>query len=391
MIFEKYELKSGEIKWKGYHYFGVNPDTGKKDDVERRGFNTKAEAREAMLKIINDYEKGVEFRQSQNDKYHFGEVVELWLMHYEKQVKVTTFINRKRLLEVHVLPHLKDYYIDRIDVRMCQELVNLWYATFSESARLVNLTSQIFKFGINQGFCHDDPTTKIIRPKNTHKKHYDAPYYERDELQLFLNAIQKDEDLKAYTMFYTLAFTGLRRGELFGLQWQDIDFKQKTLAVRRNLIYNEQLKVFQFSTLKTRSSRRVIGIDDNTIKLLLKWRNYQREFFLARGININSSEQLIFTSINNHYMTDAYLRRIIKRTTKKYNLPHITVHGFRHTHCSLLFEAGAEMHTVKDRLGHSDIQTTMNIYTHVTKPERGKTAELFSDFMDNDFMRSQSF
>lgn len=157
-----------------------------------------------------------------------------------------------------------------------------------------------------------------------------------------------------------------------------------TLTVERNLIYNELEKRFEFSTPKTKSGQRTIGIDQNMINLLLKWRNYQREFFLGQGINVNSPDQLIFTSTNNYYMTDAYLRRIVKRITDKYELPHITIHGFRHTHCSLLFEAGAEMHTVKNRLGHSDIQTTMNIYTHVTKQERGQTAELFSDFMDND-------
>ena len=62
-------------------------------------------------------------------------------------------------------------------------------------------------------------------------------------------------------------------------------------------------------------------------------------------------------------MTDTYLRRIIRRVTQKYELPHITIHGFRHTHCSLLFEAGVEMQNVKERLGHSSIRTTMNIYS----------------------------
>ena len=82
-------------------------------------------------------------------------------------------------------------------------------------------------------------------------------------------------------------------------------------------------------------------------------------------------------------MTDTYLRRIIRRVTQKYELPHITIHGFRHTHCSLLFEAGVEMHNVKERLGHSSIRTTMNIYTHVTKAERSKTADVFSEFMSS--------
>lgn len=85
--------------------------------------------------------------------------------------------------------------------------------------------------------------------------------------------------------------------------------------------------------------------------------------------------------MTNRFLVDNYLRRIITRITEDHNLPHITVHGFRHTHCSLLFEASVEMHNVKKRLSHSDIQTTINIYAHVTKNERDKTADIFNDFM----------
>lgn len=383
MKFEQYELKSGKKKWRFYHYLGIDPDTGKKDQIERQGFNTKADAREALLKIIREYEKNQTIKNKNNNRYNFKEVANFWLLHYEKQVKVTTFVNRKGLLRNHIFPHFKDYYIDRIDIRKCQEVVNLWYSTFSEAARLVNLVSTIFKFGINQGFCNDNPMDKIIRPKNTHKEEYDAPFYEKKELQIFLNGVKSTESIKAHTMFHLLSYTGLRRGELFGLQWKDINFHKKTLSVRRTLYYNEEEKKFYFGDPKTKSSRREIGIDNATIQSLLKWRNFQREFFLGRGINVGSDNQLVFTSQNNHYMTDSYLRRIIERVTQEYDLPHITVHGFRHTHCSLLFEAGVDMHNVKDRLGHSDIKTTMNIYTHVTKTERAKTADVFSDFMES--------
>lgn len=383
MKFDKYETKSGKTKWKFYHYLGINSDTGKADEIRRRGFNTQAEARQALLKIIKEYEKGQEIKRTKKDNYKFEEVVELWLMHYEKQVKVTTFVSRKSLLRNHILPYFKGYYIQKIDVRLCQEAVNHWYQSYTESARLVNIVSQIFKFGINQGFCRENPMEKTIRPKNTHKTEYQAPFYEKNELLTFLNAVKENESLKAYAMFQVLAFSGLRRGELFGLQWQDIDFSKKTLTVNRNLIYNEMEKKFQFSTPKTKSSRREIGLDQTTLHILLRWRNFQREFFLGRGINTGSPNQLVFTSQNNHYITDAYLRRIIKRITKNNNLPHITVHGFRHTHCSLLFEAGIDMQNVKNRLGHSDIQTTMNIYAHVTKTERSKTADLFGEFMES--------
>jgi len=382
MKFKKYKTASGKTKWKFYHYLGINSDTGKADEIRRQGFKSKSEAREVLLEIIKEYEKGERIKRSKKDKYTFSEVTELWLIHYKKQVKVTTFVNRKALFRNHILPKFKDYYINRIDVKKCQEVVNIWYETFTESARLVNLVSNVFKFAINQGFCRDNPMDKIIRPKNTHKEEYDAPFYGKEELQIFLGSVKENESLKAYTMFHVLAFTGLRRGELFALQWSDIDFRKKTLSVNRTLFYDEEKKEFHFGPPKTRSSRREIGIDNATIQSLLKWRNYQREFFLGLGINVGAKDQLVFTSVNNHYMQESYLRRIIKRITEQYELPHITIHGFRHTHCSLLFEAGIDMHNVKDRLGHSNIKTTMDIYTHVTKTERSKTADLFEDFME---------
>lgn len=381
MKFEKYELSGGITKWRFYHYLGIDPLTGKADQIERRGFATKADARIALLEIIREYEKNRKVEKVHKDKYKFIEVTNLWKIHYEKQVKVTTFTTTNSYLNNHILPIFKNIYIDQIDVRMCQEATNLWYSTYSEAALLVSIVNRIFKFGINQGFISENPMSKVIRPKNTHKQSYEAPFYEKNELLRFLTAVKEDESLKAYTLFHVLAFTGLRRGEVFGLKWKDVNFEKMTLSVERSLIYNQQKREFQFSTPKTKNSLRQIGIDNNTLQTLLKWRNYQREFLLGRGYNVSSPEQLIFTSENNHYMTDAYLRRIIKRVTKKHDLPHITVHGFRHTHCSLLFEAGVEMNSVKERLGHSNIKTTMDIYAHVTKAERDKTADIFNNFM----------
>lgn len=381
MKFKKYKLKSGKAKWKFYHYLGINPDTGKKDVIERHGFNSMAEARTELLNIIKDYEQGRLSKQSELNRMNFKEVVDLWLIHYKQQVKITTFTTTSRLLKKHILPIFKDFYIDRIDIRLCQDAVNDWYSSYSEASLLVSIVSRVFKFGINQGFCMDNPMSKIIRPKNTYKQSYKAPFYDKSELLLFLKTVKQTESLKAYTMFHTLAFTGLRWGELAGLQWRDIDFRRKILSVNHSLIYNEEIKKFQLTDPKTKHSIREIGIDNTTLNILLKWRNYQKEFFIGRGINTRSDEQLVFTTQTNHFITDTYLRRIIRRVTKNYNLPHITIHGFRHTHCSLLFEAGVEMHSVKERLGHSNIRTTMNIYTHVTKSERAKTADIFNDFM----------
>lgn len=107
MKFEKYKTKSGKTKWRFYHYLGINPDTGKSVEVKRRGFDTQKEARNELMEIINKYEKGQSFTKFNKDRYHFSEVAELWLVHYETQVKVTTFTNRKNLIYNHIFPFLK--------------------------------------------------------------------------------------------------------------------------------------------------------------------------------------------------------------------------------------------------------------------------------------------
>lgn len=383
MKFKKYKLKSGKVKWGFYHYFGIDPDTGKEDSLERQGFDTKGEAREELLRLIKKHEKDERVKKSKKDNYHFEEVTKLWLQQYEKTVRITTFNSRKKTIELHILPRFKGYFMNRIDVRMCQEAVNYWYSSYSEASRLVNFVTRIFQFAINQGFCKDNPMSKTIRPKNTHKTEYNAPFFEKDELQKFLKAIKENEMFRDYSIFHLLAFTGLRRGELLGLRWKDINFQRKILHVNQTVYYDEKERIFKFGEPKTKASKREIGIDDATIQTLLRWRNLQREFLFERGYNISSSNQLVFTSHNNHVISEGHLRTIIKRITEEYHLPHITIHGFRHTHCSLLFEAGIDMQNVKDRLGHSDIKTTMNIYAHVTKSERSKTADLFGDFMES--------
>lgn len=100
------------------------------------------------------------------------------------------------------------------------------------------------------------------------------------------------------------------------------------------------------------------------------------------GFNTASKEQLLFTNIDNQFLSPAKPRKWLSKVQQKYELSKITVHGFRHTHCSLLFEANATILEVKERLGHSDVQTTMNIYTHETKKTKKETAQKFAEYVN---------
>ena len=125
-----------------------------------------------------------------------------------------------------------------------------------------------------------------------------------------------------------------------------------------------------------------MALDDGTLSVLKKWRKIQRTEALQFGFNTMNKNQLIFTNIDNNFLSPAKPSKWLIATQEKYNLKKITVHGFRHTHCSLLFEAGATIPEVQERLGHGDVKTTMNIYTHVTKKTKKETALKFANYIN---------
>lgn len=118
------------------------------------------------------------------------------------------------------------------------------------------------------------------------------------------------------------------------------------------------------------------------MQLLKEWRKEQARDYLKLGFNTMQPSQVVFTTYKNEYMQLASVTNRINKIIKKHDLKVITTHGLRHTHCSLLFEAGASIQEVKERLGHSDIQTTMNIYTHVTEKAKEGMAEKFAAYVN---------
>lgn len=125
----------------------------------------------------------------------------------------------------------------------------------------------------------------------------------------------------------------------------------------------------------------LISLDSDSIATLKKWRTGQLAEELACAEKF-SDNKFIFTREDGSPMRLAYLNEKLDILIKKYNLHRITVHGFRHTHASLLFEAGASIKAVQERLGHSDINMTMNIYTHVTDHVKEQTAAKFQSYIE---------
>lgn len=378
--FKQYETKNGK-RWLFKHYIGTNEETGKRQSVLRRGFSTKKEANLALSRLLLEIEQG---GLKKNRQYKYHEVATMWLEQYKNTVKESTYARTVLYFNTHILPHFGDIFIDKVSSATCQKAINKWYKKKYAMYKLwFNYTSKIFEYAITLNIIDINPTVRVTIPKKISEvnDHEHLNFFTKDELQHFFQCLEKEPQYRPYVLFRLLAFTGARKSEIIALNWQDINLQAGTLKINKTLSkgLNNRLLI---QTPKTKTSIRTISLDDTTIKILKTWRKKQKEYYFMQGINTLKPTQLVFSNKDNDFLDPHCTVFMLEKIIRKYNLKRITTHGLRHTHCSLLFESGASLQDVKERLGHSDIQTTMNIYTHVTEKAKEDTAAKFAKYVN---------
>lgn len=378
----EYETKQG-IKYGARGYLGIDETTGKQVNVNKRGFDTRKEAETYFLREKLRFQE--EGKKKKANVYTFQEVYEQWLEIYQNDVKESTLAKTIDEFRLNILPKFGDLIISKIKPSYIQKVVNEWHKSFKKYRLVYNYFCLVMEYAKLHDYIKQDPTEKVSVP--TKKLDYGIEkktkdFYDKEELQEFLEVVKKNEPLKWYTMYRLFAFSGIRRGELLALTWNDINFKTNTLSVDKTLSEGIERRVV-VQEPKSKSGIREIGLDDLTIQTLKAWRHEQAELLLGFGYNAMQPNQLVFSNAkDNGFLNLSAPRYHLNRICKKYEIEMINIHGFRHTHCSLLFEAGVPVKDVKERLGHSDIQTTLNIYTHVTKSSRKQSAEKFAQYVN---------
>ncbi len=211
-------------------------------------------------------------------------------------------------------------------------------------------------------------------------------YLEKPELKHLLSIIKKQGNLIDYAIFMTLAYTGIRIGELLTLKWEDVNFENNTLHIWKTL-FREQNTITQFGLTppKTRKSIRTIAISDNVIKILQDVPIQQNELKQSHAMIID--ENFIFIKMAGNFCGYPELRRLIGYRLKNYLQlsgisKNITLHKLRHTHISLLSEAGVDLPTIQERVGHENASTTLKIYLHVTTILKINAVSKFDELMD---------
>ncbi len=380
----KYTQKDGSTAFMFKAYLGTDELTGKQKYTTRRGFSNRKEAQLAISRMKLDVEEN---GLAKKEIYTFQQVYDMWLPNYRNTVKESTLHKTMSLFRIHILPVFGNLRINKITTTYCQKQVNNWFEVNTKYNVMKNYTSSVLKYALRLDLIKSNPMNNVTMPKRLAEvdKEDNFKFYDKEELKLFFSCCEEDsansDNVLWITLFRLLAFSGMRKGEALALTWKDLDFNNETVSVSRTLTRGLENRLI-IQTPKTATSKRIIVLDKITLAMLNNWRKRQARDFLKLGFNTMNEEQLIFPNTKNELMTPTKPDQKLDRIIKKNDLKRITIHGFRHTHCSLLFEAGASIKEVQDRLGHSDIQTTMNIYAHVTEKAKGETAHKFAAYVN---------
>lgn len=379
---QKYLDKDENTRYKFRYYAGIDELTGKQRYIRRQGFISEEDAKTELLKIEYLVKTNQYFKDVKSGK--FGDVLDEWLELHKETVKPSTFSIMQGRVNNHIKPYFNDMYLDKITLRQCQDFTNQMFKKTPASYKdITNIVKNVLDYAIRLDMIKTNPMLYVIKPRkrlaiSETEKH--GNFYNKDELNNFL-ATAKDTNLKKYALFRLLAFTGMRVGECLALQWKDIDFNKKMVSISKTIASIKGGVIVQ--PPKTVSSNRKISLDDMTIQVLKKWQLEQRKQLFKVGINAMDNKQIIFSNYENKYSRDSTVNLWIKQIAKKAGLYQISTHGLRHTHATLLVASGMDIKQVQARLGHSKIDTTLNIYTHVLKEKNDNTGDEFARYMSN--------
>lgn len=364
-----------------YYTIDLAKVNGERNKIERYAGKTKAEAEETLNKVINEYQTTGTIPINSSISTH--DYLEHWFENYVMvELKLNTQKNYRGMLDKHIHPAIGDYYLKDIKPATLQELLNqkkeIGYAKQTLSI-IKGIFNKAFSMAVYPyEFLKTDPSQFVKTPKYDQKEWKDKgdlKIISFDDFKKLQNIVPTHSP---YYLAMMISFqTGLRRAEVCGLQWKDIDFDDETLTVEQIMIQDG--KKWIMGTPKTQSSYRTIHIGPSLLSLLKKAKLRQKENKLFYRDYYTESE-FVCTKENGEPVT----LNSIKWYTEKYRRESgvdYNFHSFRHTHATMLLENGAKPKEIQVRLGHSRLATTMDTYAHVTKKMKKETVDIFESIL----------
>jgi integrase len=379
--------KKGKTAWRFDMYVGFNPVTGKNDKrLKGSGFETEKEALEALLAAQEEWENYANTRKDPSSML-FEEVSREFLSVTEGQVKQSTINFYERMLLNYIHPIFGEKRLNEIELQLCKDAVSKWEREVNGTAKVLkNLTSRILQFAVKNEYLNQNKMGLIDVPKRDPKKVHEKVYLTKEELNGFLNEIEKLKNRQYYIFFYLLAHSGLRRSELLGCRFGDFEIAPNNqymiVSIKRTVQMDNKHQAY-FEEPKTRASKRNVQLSKKCVEILLEWKQIRMDICESKGYAFSDETLLFATSDNKVYrpgVPNYWLKWCFKKITVS---KQFTPHDLRRTHCALCFQAGLSVDVVQRRLGHEKYQTTMDIYNFVMPQRAAEGSDIFAKFMDD--------
>ena len=363
-------------------YLGLY-DYGKKKYYTKRGFKTRKAAKAHEAAITHQLNSGTFVKIPSQASCFYKDLYQKWYEAYKDTVEPTTAEKTADLYRLHILPIFGEKKISKISPLDCQTFITDKAKSFKNIKQIKSYTSKIFEFAINMNYIERNPMSKVIMPKI--KKTASENYWSVSELQQFLQIILENEPYKHYALFRLLAYSGLRKGELYALRWSDFDSDTQLLTISKSLGRIDGHAVEKGT--KNSFSVRTIYLDDETCAILNKWKQESiREKGQLHIAPLSIEKDFMFTYCTRtgdiEPLHADYINNILKRTIRQHNLKKISPHGFRHTHATLMIEMGIDPVNTAKRLGHASSQMTLDTYSHATKAGEKQSITKFAEYLN---------
>jgi integrase len=342
--------------WEYQILIGIDETTGKKKFKSKGGFETKKKAEAACAEAISDVTNG---KIVVNKDMTFGQFARYWLETKEGTVQESTFRCYQQRIRNYFIPEFKDVLLKDMTEMRIRRWAKTLFKKLPSSGHAVDvfkMLRQMLEKAKTKRLIVINPFEDIDTPQGERKK---RSTWSQDEFNLFL---QNAQHSIYFSAFYLALTTGMRQSEILGLKWDAVNFDNNTIAVRSSLeIRTRKLK----DKLKTDASVRSVMVNQQVMNFLRKHRIEQSKLKLLLGsawpdLDLVNTSELGTPIIARNMLRTFYAIR------DRLGLKQISFHDFRHTHATTLLEEGLDLSIISDRLGHSSIQITKDIYAHVT-------------------------
>lgn len=373
----------------GKDYFRISASFGKDANGKliRKYFYGTSE--KDAKKKVEEYKESLKYGLIVDKNAYLGPIMNTWLfevINMSNKIKPTTFERYEGIFRLYIktsqiasIP-LKD--IKSIDIQKYYNALSKNGKSASVINNLNKLLKQFMSYALNEGYLIKNPCNMLVIPGKTEELKEEVEVFTNEELKSIIN--YKEDSLINDITIICLA-TGLRRGECLGLRWDDIDYKEKEINIKRTvstvtIIKNDKREKKQIVQIpKTKGSVRSVPLQPTlktTLKRLAKRQNKNK---LKAGESYNKEyDGFIFLTESGNLINASNLSNSWDRFLNRIDIPHKKFHALRHTFATLQFQAELPIKTVSVLLGHSSTEITSNTYTHVLKKEKEKSIDILN-------------